>query len=122
VRKRLNQHCSTKPGRVRPPPLFARKGPWNCHVASNLVNTGIQRLVQDLDELPLPFDALGSFEPPHRRPTLSAEPIPAARLGRHAHSMGIITTHGCKFHCPYCPIPGFNQYTFRHRSPDRLVE
>src|SRR5262249_44872316 len=29
-------------------------------------------------------------------------------------------THGCKFHCPYCPIPAYNQFTFRYKSPDRL--
>jgi radical SAM superfamily enzyme YgiQ (UPF0313 family) len=34
----------------------------------------------------------------------------------------MVTTHGCQFHCPYCPIPGYNQFTFRHRSPQRMVE
>ena len=34
----------------------------------------------------------------------------------------MVTTHGCQFHCPYCPIPGYNQFTFRHRSPQRIVE
>ncbi|MBX6314955.1 MAG: radical SAM protein, partial [Isosphaeraceae bacterium] len=87
----------------------------------DLVNTGVQRLVQDLDELPLPFDALGLFEPPHRRATLKPRPIPPQRLGRYAKVLAIITTHGCKFHCPYCPIPAYNQDTFRFRSPERLV-
>jgi radical SAM superfamily enzyme YgiQ (UPF0313 family) len=31
-----------------------------------------------------------------------------------------VTTHGCKFHCPYCPIPAYNQFTFRYKSPERL--
>jgi hypothetical protein len=31
-----------------------------------------------------------------------------------------VTTHGCKFHCPYCPIPAYNQFTFRRKSPERL--
>ncbi len=87
-----------------------------------LVNTGVQRLVQDLDELPLPFDALGLFEPQHLHATLSREPISAQRLGRQAKIMALVATHGCKFHCPYCPIPGYNQHSFRHRSPERLVE
>jgi len=87
-----------------------------------LVNTGVQRLVQDLDELPLPLPAMGLFEPPHRKTTLSAEPLPAERIGRHAKIVAMVTTHGCQFHCPYCPIPGYNQFTFRHRSPQRLVE
>jgi hypothetical protein len=87
-----------------------------------LVNTGIQRLVEDLDELPMPLDALGLFEPPHRRSTLSAAPIPRQHLGRHASIMAMVASRGCRFHCPYCPIPGYNQYSFRSRRPDRLAE
>jgi len=87
-----------------------------------LIDTGVQRLVQNLDELPLPFDALGLFEPPHKRTTLSPEPLPAEKLGKYAKVLAVVTTHGCKFHCPYCPIPAYNQDTFRFRSPERLVE
>lgn len=87
-----------------------------------LIDTGIQRLVQNLDELPLPFDALKLFEPPHKSTTLSPEPLPAEKLGKYAKVLAVITTHGCKFHCPYCPIPAYNQDTFRFRSPERLVE
>ncbi len=87
-----------------------------------LVNTGVQRLVQDLDELPLPLDAMGLFEPPHGRTTLSSLPVPAEQLGRYAKILAMVTTHGCQFHCPYCPIPGYNQFSFRHRSPQRIVE
>src|SRR5262249_10941373 len=39
--------------------------------AQHLINTGIQRLVQDLDELPHPLIGLGLIEPPHRRRTLA---------------------------------------------------
>ena len=87
-----------------------------------LVNTGVQRLVEDLDELPLPLESMGLFEPPHSRSTLSAQPVPAERIGRHAKLLAMVTTHGCQFHCPYCPIPAYNQFTFRHRSPQRMVE
>ena len=87
-----------------------------------LVNTGVQRLVQDLDELPLSLEAMGLFEPPHGRSTLSTQPVPAAQVGRHAKILAMVTTHGCQFHCPYCPIPAYNQFTFRHRSPERMVE
>lgn len=93
------------------------EGPPDC-----LVNTGTQRLVRDLDELPLPFDALGLFEPPHRRTTLSGRPMTAARLSRYGRIASIVTTRGCKFHCHYCPIPAYNQFTYRHRSPERMVE
>ncbi len=34
--------------------------------------------------------------------------------------VSLVTTHGCKFHCPYCPIPAYNQFTFRFKSPERL--
>ena len=87
-----------------------------------LINTGVQRLVQDLDELPLPFDALGVFEPPHRRPTLATRPLSVRRLRRHGQIMGMVTTRGCKFRCPYCPIPAYNQHTFRFKSAERVVE
>ncbi len=85
-----------------------------------LIDTGIQRLVQDLDELPHPLAALGLLEPPHRRETLSRQPIEVGKLHRHAGMISLVTTHGCKFHCPYCPIPAYNQFTFRHKSPARL--
>jgi hypothetical protein len=87
-----------------------------------LVNTGTQRLVQNLDELPMPFDSLGLFEPPHIRTSLAREPLPTHRLGRHAQIMSLMATHGCKFHCPYCPIPAYNQFTYRTRSAQRMVD
>ena len=87
-----------------------------------LVNTGIQRLVQELDELPLPFDALGLFEPPHRRNTLSPQPLPAGELRRHAKVITLLTTRGCKFRCPYCPIAGYNQLVYRHKSGPRIAQ
>jgi radical SAM superfamily enzyme YgiQ (UPF0313 family) len=85
-----------------------------------LVNTGVQRLVQDLDELPHPMTSMGLLEPPHRRLTLSQRPIEVSKLHRYAGMISVVTTHGCKFHCPYCPIPAYNQFTFRFKSPDRL--
>jgi radical SAM superfamily enzyme YgiQ (UPF0313 family) len=85
-----------------------------------LINTGIQRLVQDLDELPHPEVSLGLLEPPHRRRTLSRRPIEVSRLHRYAGMISVVTTHGCKFHCPYCPIPAYNQFTFRYKSAERL--
>lgn len=87
-----------------------------------LINTGIQRMVQDLDELPHPLLSLGLIEPPHRRRTLSANAVRPEKLGRYAGMVSLVTTHGCKFHCPYCPIPAYNQFTFRWKSPARLRE
>jgi radical SAM superfamily enzyme YgiQ (UPF0313 family) len=88
--------------------------------AERLINTGTQRLVQDLDELPHPVTSLGLLEPPHRRRTLSRRPIDPQRLHRYAGMISVVTTHGCKFRCPYCPIPAYNQFTFRTKSPERL--
>jgi radical SAM superfamily enzyme YgiQ (UPF0313 family) len=34
--------------------------------------------------------------------------------------ISLVTTHGCKFHCSYCPIPAYNQFTFRYKDPARL--
>jgi hypothetical protein len=31
-------------------------------------------------------------------------------------------THGCMFGCDFCPIPAYNQRTWRHKSPERVVE
>lgn len=85
-----------------------------------LINTGIQRMVQNLDELPHPVESLGLLEPPHSRRRLEAKPLRIDRIGRFAGMISLVTTHGCKFHCPYCPIPAYNQFTFRYKGPDRL--
>jgi len=87
-----------------------------------LINTGMQRMVQDLDELPGAVTSLGLLEPPHRRRTLSRYAVPPRKLSRHAGMISLVTTHGCKFHCSYCPIPAYNQFTFRFKSSERLRE
>src|SRR5207248_5074450 len=85
-----------------------------------LINTGIQRMVQDLDELPMPVTAMGLIEPPHRRATLAHRPMAMNRIRKYSGMVSLVTTHGCKFHCPYCPIPAYNQFTFRVKSSERL--
>jgi radical SAM superfamily enzyme YgiQ (UPF0313 family) len=103
------------------PGLVFREGDEKAPLGK-LINTGIQRLVQNLDELPHPLTGLRLVEPPHRRQTLSKKPIAIDKLRRHATVVAIVTTHGCKFHCPYCPIPAYNQFTFRVKSPERLQD
>lgn len=88
----------------------------------SLLNTGVQRLVQNLDELPRPIGALELIEPPHGRRRLAPRPVPLARIRRHASVLPAVTTHGCKFRCSYCPIPAYNQFTFRSKSPERVAE
>jgi radical SAM superfamily enzyme YgiQ (UPF0313 family) len=103
------------------PGLVFREGDEKAPLG-RLIDTGIQRLVQDLDELPHPLASLGLLEPPHHRRQLSHKALPVAKLHRHASIIGVVTTHGCKFHCPYCPIPAYNQFTFRFKSPERVRE
>ncbi len=87
-----------------------------------LVNTGPQRLVRDLDEPPSVALAMDLFEGRNRKRTVSPRPVLAERLRRHAGAFPLVITKGCKFRCSYCPIPGFNQFTFRMKSPERLIE
>jgi radical SAM superfamily enzyme YgiQ (UPF0313 family) len=87
-----------------------------------LVSTGTQRMVQDLGELPMSHLALDMFEPPHRRHHLSHRPLAADRLRRYGRIMGVVTTRGCKFRCKYCPIPAYNQFGFRYKDPQRVVD
>jgi radical SAM superfamily enzyme YgiQ (UPF0313 family) len=87
-----------------------------------LVSTGTQRMVQDLGELPLMHEALGLFEPPHRRHSLARQPVAADHLRRHGRILGVVATRGCKFRCKYCPIPAYNQFAFRYKAPERVVE
>jgi len=87
-----------------------------------LIDTGTQRLVEDLDELPPILDGYRLLEPPHRRATLSARPLELNRVRRHAPIAPLVITHGCKFRCDFCPIPAANQRTFRSKSGQRLAD
>ncbi len=91
-------------------------------VAEELVDTGIQRLVADLDELPHPVLGYRLLEPPSRRATLGPQSLPAHRVRRHSPISSIVMTFGCKFACPYCPIPAYNQRQFRTKSPERIAD
>ncbi len=91
-------------------------------VAEELVDTGIQRLVADLDELPSPVLGYGILEPPGRHATLSSQPLSPARVRKLSPVSSIVMTFGCKFVCPYCPIPGYNQRQHRVKSGQRIAE
>jgi radical SAM superfamily enzyme YgiQ (UPF0313 family) len=85
------------------------------------VNTGVQRLLRDLDELPMPDAGFRLLEPPHRRRTLAKQPCTPKQIGRLSPIASVIATQGCRFNCPYCPIPAANQRTWRHKSPQRFA-
>ncbi len=86
-----------------------------------LVDTGLQRLVQHLDEMPEEITGLRLMEPPHRGRGSSSAPVPDARVRRHAFVVSFLMTQGCKFTCPYCPIPAMNQKSWRFRSPEGIA-
>jgi radical SAM superfamily enzyme YgiQ (UPF0313 family) len=86
------------------------------------LNTGVQRLLRDLDELPVPDAGYRLIEPPHRRSTLGNSPCSARQVGRLSVIGTLLSTQGCKFSCSYCPIPAVNQRTWRHKSARRFAE
>ena len=91
-------------------------------VADELVDTGIQRLVGDLDELPDPVLGYRLLEPPSRRTTLASLAIPPDRIRKYNPIGALVLTLGCKFTCPYCPIPAYNQRQYRTKSGERIAE
>ncbi|MCG3138102.1 MAG: hypothetical protein HJJLKODD_01961 [Phycisphaerae bacterium] len=91
-------------------------------VAEQLIDTGIQRLLGDLDELPHAALSYRLLEPPSRSATLSSKPLPPERVARYSPLGSLVMTFGCKFACPYCPIPAFNQRQHRVKSGQRIAE
>ena len=87
-----------------------------------LIDTGMQRLVGDLDELPHPVLGYRLMEPPGRHANLSPEAMPADQVLKHSPISSIVLTFGCKFACPYCPIPAYNQRQHRVKSGDRIAD
>ncbi len=91
-------------------------------VAEELVDTGIQRLVGDLDELPDPVLGYQLLEPPSSRATLDSHALSAERVHKYSPIGALVLTLGCKFACPYCPIPAYNQRQYRTKSGERISE
>jgi radical SAM superfamily enzyme YgiQ (UPF0313 family) len=91
-------------------------------MAEELVDTGIQRLVGDLDELPDPILGYGLLEPPGKHATLTSVALPAGQVHKCSPMGALVLTLGCKFACPYCPIPAYNQRQYRAKSGDRIAE
>ncbi|MFQ5411858.1 MAG: B12-binding domain-containing radical SAM protein [Phycisphaerae bacterium] len=85
------------------------------------INTGVQRLLRDLDEMPMPDAGYRMLEPPHHGTRLAPAPYPPRKVGRKSIVASLISTQGCKFNCSFCPIPAVNQRTWRHKSPERLA-
>lgn len=91
-------------------------------VAQELIDTGPQRLLGDLDELPHPALGFALLEAPSRKATLASQPLPPGQVRRRSPMGILVLTAGCRFGCPYCPIPGYNQRQFRSKSGSRIGE
>jgi radical SAM superfamily enzyme YgiQ (UPF0313 family) len=91
-------------------------------VAEELVDTGIQRLVGDLDELPDPVAGYALLEPPSRAQTLASRAVEPAQVRRLSPISSLVLTFGCKFACQYCPIPAYNQRQHRVKSAGRIAQ
>lgn len=89
--------------------------------APSLVDTGPQRLLLDLDELPIAVGALAHVEPAHGRRTLAPAPLAPSRVVRRAPVAPIELTRGCRLACGFCPIPAYNQRSFRAKSGARVA-
>jgi radical SAM superfamily enzyme YgiQ (UPF0313 family) len=115
VRARESRALDAVPGLV-----YAR-GDRN-GVPEELVDTGIQRLLGDLDELPHPVLGYRLLEPPGRHATLSTRAMQADEVRQRSPISSLVLTFGCKFACPYCPIPAYNQGQYRVKSGERIAE
>lgn len=91
-------------------------------LAEELIDTGVQRLVGDLDELPSPVLGFRLLEAPSRRETLASQALTADKVRRYSPVGSLVLTFGCKFNCPYCPIPAYNQRQHRVKSGARIAE
>ena len=87
-----------------------------------LIDTGIQRLLGDFDELPSPVLGYRLLEPPSDKPTLGSRSLAEDRVHRHCLVSTIVMTAGCRFCCPYCPIPAYNQRQHRVKSGARIAD
>lgn len=87
-----------------------------------LVDTGVQRLLGDLDELPHPYFGYRLLEAPGNDHELALKPLSFDMVRKVSPVSSIMMTAGCKFRCSYCPIPAYNQSQFRAKSGERIAE
>lgn len=90
--------------------------------AEELIDTGVQRLLGNLDELPHPVIGYRLLEAPSREATLAPQALAADRVRKYCKISSIVLTIGCKFRCAYCPIPAYNQRQHRCKSGERIAD
>lgn len=91
-------------------------------IAEELIDTGIQRLLGDLDELPNSVHGYRLLEAPSKESKLASKALPENRVRKYCPLSSIVLTFGCKFRCPYCPIPAYNQRQHRTKSGERIAD
>jgi radical SAM superfamily enzyme YgiQ (UPF0313 family) len=91
-------------------------------VPEALVDTGIQRLLGDLDEQAHPVHGYGILEAPAKGTGLASQPLDKTLVKRKSPLGAMVMTLGCKFRCPYCPIPAYNQRQYRQKSGERIAD
>lgn len=87
-----------------------------------LVHTGTQRLLGDLDELAFPTAGYRLLEPPGRHAGLASRPLEPQQVRKYSPVASLVITFGCRFACEYCPIPAYNQRHLRGKSGARVAE
>jgi hypothetical protein len=53
---------------------------------------------------------------------LSARALAVDQVKRKSPLSSLVLTFGCKFNCPYCPIPAYNQRQYRVKSGERIAQ
>ncbi len=87
-----------------------------------LIDTGTQRLLGDLDELPNAVLGYRLLEAPGKNTTLASQALAANRVRKYCLVSSLVLTVGCKFRCSYCPIPAYNQRQHRVKSGERVAD
>lgn len=101
--------------------VYSRSASTNS-IPEELVDTGVQRLLGNLDELPLATIGYQMLEPPSRLPTLGRNALADQHVRKFSPVSSIVMTTGCKFRCSYCPIPAYNQRQHRGKSGERIAD
>ena len=70
-----------------------------------LLDTGKQQLLRDLDELADPLLGYTVLEPAHKNAHMAPRPLPVSEVRRHAALIPLLTTQGCRFGLPVLPDP-----------------
>lgn len=87
-----------------------------------LINTGVPQMNEHL-ERPFAVEGLALYEWPGKHDGLGQTALPLKELGRHIRFVALPGfTEGCTRTCPYCPIPGRMQHSYRSSAEEFISE